>query len=57
MKMSETIFYDYGESGRVATQCEVKEYPTHSKLLDSNGQPLAYKKNPIGFKLGKQNET
>jgi hypothetical protein len=37
--------------GRVATGCHVSDIPSHSQLLDHRGNPLPYKKNPVGFDL------
>lgn len=54
--MSES-FEEWGASGRVATQCEVSEKPTHSKILGPGGKPLAYEKPVVGFDLSKRKDT
>lgn len=51
-KMSENHWLPFdGATGRVATQCEISYKPTHSKLLDASGKPMAYKQHPVGFDL------
>lgn len=52
MQMSEPTHSDFWNlTGRVATQCEVSERPTHSALLDRHGRPMRYEPSPIGFDL------
>ena len=42
---------EWGYPGRVATQCEVSDFPTHSQLLGPDGRPIAYEPRPCGFDL------
>lgn len=50
--MSEPTHYDpWNTSGRVATQCEASDRPTHSQVLDQYGRAIPYPPPRLGFDL------
>lgn len=52
---SNSTYIDYGQhdGGRFSETIFEEDYPSHSKLLDANGNPIPYKINKIklGFDL------
>lgn len=49
--MSEKTYWDDYDAGRVATECDVSYKPTHSQLLDANGNRMKYEDRRVGFAL------
>ena len=49
--MSERVYWEDWDGGRVATHCDVQEKPTHSRLLDPSGKPMQYEQRKVGFNL------
>jgi len=46
-----------GETGSlIVDQIHEEQKPTHSKLLDSSGNPIPYRKPKLGFDLSKKSD-
>jgi hypothetical protein len=45
-----------GDDAPVATEAHVSERPSHSRLLGSDGRPLQYRQQRIGFDLRRKEE-